>query len=39
MFVANDFVYMLKVGIMVMATGALATMQVSLREDKINAFE
>jgi NADH-quinone oxidoreductase subunit N len=24
---------------MVMATGALATMQVSLRQDKINAFE
>lgn len=36
---ANDFVYILKVGILIMAVGSLATIQNSLRQDKINSFE
>jgi len=30
---------MLKVGILIMAVGSLATIQDSLRQDKINSFE
>jgi hypothetical protein len=39
LFVANDFVYVLKVALMVMVFGGLLVMQTSLRRDKMNSFE